>query len=304
MFPKSNPRGLEKRSSDGDEMYHGMSNTSYSPVPTPFWPSSPMPNHAQQNLYSSGQDYTIPPHEAGGYDNSSVLIPMSQPPLDYYAQQQQFIPSSTHPHPRSSQVPSPDHSSHPDVRSMQFRIRQLEEAQRRDKERIQQLESQLSARAPYTPPGSAGVTPPSSASFESSWKARTAARKRKFCSPNRAGNALCAWHDTRRERRAYPPRNAPHGYLNCGCTDEEALFEESLARNGVGSYLPGDNVRMDPALRNPLLKLLQQRYGYRDGDFERDPRTGDWMVGEGHGKWEQESGPITNIRRSRSERGR
>ena len=54
--------------------------------------------------------------------------------------------------------------------------------------------------------------------FKASWKARTDARVKRFCSLNRAGNALCAWHDSRRERRAYPPRLAPPGYLNCGCT--------------------------------------------------------------------------------------
>jgi hypothetical protein len=43
---------------------------------------------------------------------------------------------------------------------------------------------------------------------------------------------------------------------------------------------------MDPALRNPLLKLMQVRYGYRDGDFERDPITGEWVEGEGHQLWE------------------
>ncbi|KAH8116142.1 hypothetical protein DFH11DRAFT_1725651 [Phellopilus nigrolimitatus] len=127
-----------------------------------------------------------------------------------------------------------------------------------------------------------------SAPTEASWRRRTDARVRKYCSPNRAGNALCAWHDTRRERRAYPPRMAPVGTLNCGCTVAEALFEESLSRHGVGSYLPGDNVRMDPALRNPLLRLLEARYGYRDGDFERDPLTGDWQEGDGHERWEAE----------------
>ena len=129
-------------------------------------------------------------------------------------------------------------------------------------------------------------TPPQSSSFQASWKARTEARKRMFCSLNRAGNALCAWHDSRRERRAFPPRNAPPGYLNCGCTHEEALFEESLSRHDVGSYHPGETVRMDPALRNPLLKLLQQRYGYQDGDFERNPITGDWVANEGPAHWE------------------
>jgi hypothetical protein len=83
-----------------------------------------------------------------------------------------------------------------------------------------------------TPPGSTnsvasdhgqavmgGVAP--TEEFASSWRARTDARIKRFCALNRAGNALCAWHDSRRERRAYPPRQAPPGYLNCGCTDEE-----------------------------------------------------------------------------------
>ncbi|KDQ10280.1 hypothetical protein BOTBODRAFT_76400, partial [Botryobasidium botryosum FD-172 SS1] len=125
-----------------------------------------------------------------------------------------------------------------------------------------------------------------SPSFQASWQSRTNARVKKFCSLNRAGNALCAWHDSRRERRSYPPRMAPPGHLNCGCTYEQALFEESLSRNHVGSYHPGETVRMDPALRNPLLKLLQWRYGYRDGDFERDPVTGLWIEGEGEAVWE------------------
>lgn len=127
-----------------------------------------------------------------------------------------------------------------------------------------------------------------SAQTDASWRRRTEARVRKFCSPNRAGNALCAWHDTRRERRAYPPRMAPAGTLNCGCTVTQALFEETLSRHGVGSYLPSETVRMDPALRNPLLRLLETRYGYRDGDFERDPLTDNWVEGEGPERWEME----------------
>jgi hypothetical protein len=146
------------------------------------------------------------------------------------------------------------------------------------------------------------LTPsPQSPPSQASWKARTDARIRQFCSLNRAGNALCAWHDSRRERRAYPPRMAPPGYLNCGCTYEEALFEESLSRHGVGSYHPGENVRMDPALRNPLLKLLQTRYRYRDGDFERDPATGNWVEGEGHQLWEHKAISGSTTRKNRGE---
>ncbi|KZT36730.1 hypothetical protein SISSUDRAFT_962094, partial [Sistotremastrum suecicum HHB10207 ss-3] len=108
-----------------------------------------------------------------------------------------------------------------------------------------------------------------SSSFEASWARRTQARITRLCALNRAGNALCAWHDSRRERRLYPPRNAPPDTLNCGCSHAEALFEESLARHGVGAYLPGESVRMDPALRNPLLKLLEEVWGYKDGDFDK-----------------------------------
>ncbi|KAG8937041.1 hypothetical protein FRC03_004106 [Tulasnella sp. 419] len=147
-----------------------------------------------------------------------------------------------------------------------------------------------------------GSPPPPSPEFQASWDARTEARIKRFCSLNRAGNALCAWHDSRRERRAYPPRMAPPGTLNCGCTFEEALFEESLSRHRVGSYLPGEMVRMDPALRNPLLKLLQWRYGYKDGDFERDPATGKWLPGEGEHMWQQKaSSGSSSSRRHKSD---
>lgn len=141
-------------------------------------------------------------------------------------------------------------------------------------------------------------TPSPSPSFQESWKTRTEIRKKMFCSPNRAGNALCSWHDSRRERRAYPPRQAPPGLLNCGCSYEEALFEETLSRNNVGSYHPGETVRMDPALRNPLLKLLENRYGYKDGDFERDPHLDCWIDGESPSSWElkAQSGPASRRR--------
>ncbi|KAJ7260211.1 hypothetical protein C8J57DRAFT_1436674 [Mycena rebaudengoi] len=99
-----------------------------------------------------------------------------------------------------------------------------------------------------------------------SWKARTRARIRKLCSIDYAGNALCAWHDSRRERRAFPPHMAPDSYLNCGCS-------ESLTRHQIGSYLPGATARIDAALRNPLLKLLQ---------------ACDWLPGQGPEAWEQQ----------------
>ena len=169
--------------------------------------------------------------------------------------------------------------------------------------RIRELEIECTRHRNTTEPmrrAAAGglPTPSPSPSFQESWKARTEIRKKMFCSPNRAGNALCSWHDSRRERRAYPPRQAPPGYLNCGCSHEEALFEETLSRNNVGSYRPGEAVRMDPALRNPLLKLLENRYGYKDGDFERDPLLDRWIDGESPSSWElkAQSGPASRRR--------
>lgn len=186
-----------------------------------------------------------------------------------------------------------------EIRHLRKKVRELELINESARLRQKDLEMELANEIPVPSHGyshdqtglpSPILTPsPQSASFHASWKARTDARIRQFCSLNRAGNALCAWHDSRRERRAYPPRMAPPGHLNCGCTYDEALFEESLSRHGVGSYHPGESVRMDPALRNPLLKLLQARYGYRDGDFERDITTGHWVEGEGHALWEHKA---------------
>ncbi|KAG0697905.1 hypothetical protein DFH29DRAFT_129044 [Suillus ampliporus] len=194
---------------------------------------------------------------------------------------------------------SPQDAMEEENKLLRKRVKELELVNEKGRQRIRELEAELSGRsivdAPIrhaeppmgmiTPAVSSTMPPPPA--VQASWKARTDARIRLFCSLNRAGNALCSWHDSRRERRAYPPRMAPASHLNCGCSYEAALFEESLSRHGVGSYHPGEAVRMDPALRNPLLKLLQERYGYRDGDFERNPVTGDWVDGEGSGVWEQ-----------------
>ncbi|KAF9530050.1 hypothetical protein CPB83DRAFT_851499 [Crepidotus variabilis] len=195
----------------------------------------------------------------------------------------------------SHQSTSPSGSREDDVQRLRRRVQDLER---------ELMNSKTSMDAMRASIASSGLpTPPNSAAFQSSWRSRTESRKRIYCSLNRAGNALCAWHDSRRERRAYPPRNAPPGYLNCGCTYDEALFEESLSRHGVGSYLPGETVRMDPALRNPLLKLLQMRYGYKDGDFEHDPITETWAEGEAPALWEKkaQSGAVVK-RRPDSER--
>jgi hypothetical protein len=194
------------------------------------------------------------------------------------------VPMSSYPSPST-----PSFGSEDEVHRLRRRIRELEIECTRNRGTIELLRR----------PGTSGLpTPSPSPSFQESWKARTEIRKKMFCSPNRAGNALCSWHDSRRERRTYPPRQAPPGYLNCGCSHEEALFEETLSRNNVGSYRPGDAVRMDPALRNPLLKLLENRYGYKDGDFERDLLADRWIDGESPSSWElkAQSGPANRRR--------
>jgi len=76
--------------------------------------------------------------------------------------------------------------------------------------------------------------------------------------------------------------------MNCGCSVEEAMFEQTLARNGVGSIAPGRGItRMASQIRAGLLELLKQRYGYQDGDFDFDAATGRWVSGESTEEWEQ-----------------
>ncbi|KAH9990982.1 hypothetical protein BJV74DRAFT_884965 [Russula compacta] len=207
----------------------------------------------------------------------------------------------------------PHRSTDDELRYLRNKVRELELINESARLRIRELENELAnpvSSSLYPASSISGLPTPApqlatSPSFAASWKARTDARIKLFCSLNRAGNALCAWHDSRRERRAHPPRMAPPGYLNCGCTFEEALFEESLSRHGVGSYHPGENVRMDPALRNPLLRLLQRRYGYKDGDFERDAITSNWIDGEGPEQWEARAlAGISSHRKHRAEERR
>ncbi|KAI8986752.1 hypothetical protein BD414DRAFT_416056 [Trametes punicea] len=260
---------------------------SYYAMPTLY--TSPETSPGLSSAFAEPYAYPQPQGQASTSAAAMVISPSSTP-----------APVQSARHPRASLEKLEEEN-----RRLQERIRQLELINETSRLRIRQLEAEV-ARGAY--PGglpSPMTTPQPTPSFEQEWHARTEARKKHFCSVNRAGNALCAWHDSRRERRAYPPRNAPPGYLNCGCTVEEALFEESLARHGVGSYLPGESVRMDPALRNPLLRLLQRRYGYRDGDFERDPVTGNWIGDEGAVKWEQKlasGGPHSRRTRTDAER--
>ncbi|KAL5634087.1 hypothetical protein ACGC1H_006052 [Rhizoctonia solani] len=137
----------------------------------------------------------------------------------------------------ASTAPSATSSSQ-ELEQLRQRARELEIINQFATARVEELEKE---RATYHQRGIDGT--PITPELAAEWDARTEARKRQYCSPNRAGNALCAWHDSRRERRAYPARMAPPNHLNCGCTFNEALFEQALAAHGVGSYYPGESVR-------------------------------------------------------------
>jgi len=130
-----------------------------------------------------------------------------------------------------SAPPSSSPDANDEVQRLRRRIHELEHELNRSRSTIENLRNTMASSG-------LPIVSPSQSALHSSWHARTEARKPIY-SLNRAGNALCAWHDSRRERRAYPPRDAPPGHPNCGCTFEEAFFEESLAHHGVGSYLPG-----------------------------------------------------------------
>lgn len=315
-------------------LWNAATRPSYSNAPT-SWVSGA---HNMQNILPNMQSHihsTIP-YNAPTTDlntapqpNHPSATPRSPPFAHTYASQMTFqqdrslqnSPAVMLGRPGSrtsfdqSRRPSQD-AMEEENKHLRQKVKDLELINEKGRQRIKELEAELAGRSIAGPsirhpePSMSTATPavsstmPASPAMQASWKARTEARIRLLCSLNRAGNALCSWHDSRRERRIYPPRMAPAGYLNCGCTYEEALFEESLSRHDVGSYHPGDAVRMDPALRNPLLKVLQERYGYRDGDFERNPATGDWIDGEGSTMWEQKllSGASHSRRRGEDRR--
>lgn len=237
---------------------------------------------------------TVPPHFSGlqtpsGYESTDLARNTSPESLDTnssscYPPGQYVVGGRTYRTPSSSSGSrSPYQREDPETE-----IRRL-------RKKVKDLEAIVATTPVASAP--ANVSP----AFRQSWKRRTEAREKMYCSLNRAGNALCAWHDSRRERRKYPPRNAPPGVLNCGCTHEEALFEESLARHAVGGYLPGASVRMDPELRGPLLRLLQKRYGYKDGDFDYDPQTMQWHDDQDPESWERQAHSGSSVRTRRAD---
>jgi hypothetical protein len=269
-------------------------------IPASYYPppaTSSTHSSANPNLhYPSYNQYTTPDlyEPSGSFMTSNPYAEFTSRPTT--SALPDIIPPSmslslTGPHSAPVRSSTRKETVEEELRFLRNRVRELEVEREMTNRRAHELHATMTPSYPQMgihPSGlpSPAPNPSNMDAFQESWNVRTNARIRTFCSLNRAGNALCAWHDSRRERRAYPPRMAPPGYLNCGCTYDEALFEESLARHGVGSYHPGETVRMDPALRNPLLRLLKQRYGYKDGDFERDPTTGTWVEGEGPAFWE------------------
>jgi len=274
-------------------------------IPTSYYPSPTTPSvHSSTNPnlhYPTYDQYDTP----GLYEPSGSFMP-STPYSEFTSRPSaatsappKIVPPSmslplTGPHFAPVRNSLRKETAEEELRFLRNRVRELEMEKEVTNRRVRELHNAMAAGYQQTGIHPSGLPspvsdPPNADAFQESWKARTEARIRTFCSLNRAGNALCAWHDSRRERRVYPPRMAPPDHLNCGCTHEQALFEESLARHGVGSYHPGESVRMDPALRNPLLMLLQQRYRYKDGDFERDPVTGTWAEGEGPDHWETQA---------------
>ncbi|KAF8271851.1 hypothetical protein EI94DRAFT_1796718 [Lactarius quietus] len=310
----SNPLSFQNISSPSGSLTSGSPSTSYMQYHDY--------NHSNYANPNTSGNHSPPIFSTTGYSESFNAYPQTRsantPAAPLIIPQLAHFPSSRGAMPITpanavAAGSRPNRSTEDELRYLRNKVRELELINESARLRIRELESELAnpASGPLYSSSSISGLPspasqlPTSPSFAASWKARTDARIKLFCSLNRAGNALCAWHDSRRERRAHPPRMAPPGHLNCGCTFEEALFEESLSRHDVGSYHPGESVRMDPALRNPLLKLLQKRYGYKDGDFEREPVSGNWMEGEGPGPWEARAlAGISSHRKHRAEERR
>jgi hypothetical protein len=127
--------------------------------------------------------------------------------------------------------PSTSSSSHPpaasgredwdnELQRLRKRVNELELVNEHARNRIRSLETEIahdvygggqqqqqqqsspflpSAPVPHHPHTGDGTSfSPQPSHMQASWRARTASRVRMFCSLNRAGNALCSWHDSRR----------------------------------------------------------------------------------------------------------
>ncbi|KAG9089166.1 hypothetical protein FRC06_001686, partial [Ceratobasidium sp. 370] len=106
----------------------------------------------------------------------------------------------------SSESETEDFSCHDlrdELAAVHARIRELEDRNDRARRRIAELEQEKHADARRTPHQNAVET--------------------------------CAWHAHNGQDSTRPSHMAQPGALKCGCTLQEALFEESLARYGVGS---------------------------------------------------------------------
>ncbi|KAB5590879.1 hypothetical protein CTheo_5694 [Ceratobasidium theobromae] len=296
----------------------------------PDGPSHSRSNSLDVNSGSWPAQWEQPQGSSSSTSNASWLVspsnvfthPRSAPPFDPIS-----LDISSPPTPGSTATPAANPSQ--ELEQLRRRARELELINQFATARVEELEKERALRQ-----RSADGTPTMSPEFVADWESRTEARKRQYCSPNRAGNAPplktpdSKWYlqsvlgmtldvNAAHTQREWPrqtvsklnptqrcadlngiyfnfadgilsdPKNRiryliyreiyTHPDLNCGCTFNEALFEQALAAHGVGSYYPGESVRMDPALRTPLLKLLEWRYGYKDGDFDRDPATGQWI---------------------------
>ncbi|KAH7100074.1 hypothetical protein BKA62DRAFT_262861 [Auriculariales sp. MPI-PUGE-AT-0066] len=197
-----------------------------------------------------------------------------------YPQQQPYSSSSFGYASPVSPTHAPMHMIDP---AAQAQISQLQQELQAAHARNNALQAQnRSMQPPPLPP----QTSSSHSRLNEERRRRTDARNRVFCSTNRNGISSCAWHLTRNKPKEHAPRQAPSGFLNCGCSQKETLFEDSLARNGIGSVTAGEE-RVHPIIRRAMLAKLEQRYGYVDGDFEIDLRTGTWFQGQDPNTWEQ-----------------
>ncbi|KAH7100063.1 hypothetical protein BKA62DRAFT_707465 [Auriculariales sp. MPI-PUGE-AT-0066] len=136
----------------------------------------------------------------------------------------------------------------------------------------------------------ASFPPPQMKPSDREYIERSQLREQAICHPNRVGKAYCAWHGTARIKSNKTP---DPGNLSCDCPLKEALFEEALARHGVGSVKTGPE-RVHPDIRRALLQLLEKCFNYRDGDFDVDPATGQWIPGQTPHDWARRAARAAN----------